>query len=141
MEAYLCIMKVLTNRFVPLLIAVWLMAIQAGIPVYKMICTEDGHTSVSLTPAQCEEKEDDCCKPCPVTEKSPCCDFNQSVLKLDGCPTVYEPQLTTGHWIPSVEWFFAPLQLSLSTNNNLTQDRSFPERKQPRLSMIQVFRI
>jgi hypothetical protein len=138
-------MKVQINRYFTLVVAVWLMAIQAGIPVYKMICTEDGHTSVSFTQslAQCEDEhpqEKDCCKPIQKSEKSPCCDFNQSILKLDGCPTVYEPQLTTGHWIPSVEWFFAPLETTLSTNDHI-QAYSFPDRKQSRQSMIQVFRI
>jgi hypothetical protein len=121
------------------------MAIQAGIPVYKMICTEDGHTSVSIAPAlaSCEhEQEDDCCKPIhSSSQKKSCCDFNQSTIKLDVCPTIYEPQLTTGHCIPSVEWFFAPPQILLSGITCSTHNSSFPERKQCRQSVIQVFRI
>lgn len=120
------------------------MAIQAGIPVYKMICTEDGHTSVSIAPAlaSCEhEQEDDCCKPTHTSsQQKSCCNFNQSTLKLDVCPTVYEPQLTAGHCIPSVEWFFAPFETHILIQNH-TESLSFPDSKRSRQSVIQVFRI
>jgi hypothetical protein len=125
----------------------------AGIPVYKMICTEDGHMEVSLShdDAGChhEQKAKSCCapkqaKPQPVEPKG-CCDYNNSFLHLEEISPVTHPQTSTGHFLSVVAVLFTPFTieelLAISYDKAIVHAPPLMPHKQSQQSLTQVFRI
>jgi cytochrome c oxidase assembly protein Cox11 len=121
-----------------------------GIPVYKMICTEDGHTVVSLS----EEADDchhkavlDCCTPKHIKQNAPvesCCASSSNFFKLNESTEVHKQQNETGHLLTAITALFAPLNLQTYTSEVIATSSAAPpllSRKQPAQSFIQVYLI
>jgi hypothetical protein len=122
----------------------------AGVTVYKMICSEDGHMQVSLMhdDAAChhQKNEKDCCKPVKQQKKTKeCCDYNNAYLQLEEISPVHEQQNTTGHFLTAVAILFTPYtieaHLSATGNNAVAVAPPLILHKQSQQSLTQVFRI
>lgn len=122
-----------------------------GIPVYKMICLEDGHTSISVSAqgGECHHKAivQDCCTPKHISAKptESCCAVANNFFKLNETTEVYQTQSSTGHLLHSITLLFAPVSTYLTalTASEVKQYFSPPllSRKQSTQSIIQVFLI
>jgi hypothetical protein len=120
-----------------------------GIPVFKMICLEDGHTSVSLTAnaGEChhEKVTKSCCAPTHIkTEQADeCCALNSDFFKLSAQTEIHQIQSTTGHLLTAVVVLFVPFlvnQILPSLSSNTEAPPLFCS-KQPAQSKLQVFLI
>lgn len=121
-----------------------------GVPVYKMVCAEDGHVSVSISndDAACHHETDteDCCKPIPKQQSEPegCCDFDNSFLQLEESSLVFAPQTGTGHTLNATLVLYAPAKVIAPISHAAaTAPKAPPQlcRKQHQQSRTQNFRI
>jgi hypothetical protein len=125
----------------------------AGVPVYKMICSEDGHVQVSLThdDAAChhEKQSKSCCTPKQAKqepkEERGCCDYSNAFFQLEEISPVAEQQNTTGHVLSAIAVLFTPFtieqHLAALSNSNILHAPPLITRKQCPQSITQVFRI
>jgi hypothetical protein len=121
-----------------------------GIPVFKMICLEDGHTSVSLTAStgKChhEKATKSCCAPTHIeTEQADeCCALNSDFFKLSAQTEIHQIQSSTGHLLSAVAVLLTPFSAQFFSPPTLSPDTEVPPlfcSKQPAQSKLQVFRI
>lgn len=144
-------MKLFVNRILCVLLALTIVAGYTGVPVYKMICTEDGHTVVSISKDDdgCHHKTTlDCCSPKHVEQKTEpaesCCANSSNFIKLHESTEVYPQQTQTGHLLTSVAILFAPLAFTQKPIEVIGKSTAAPpllSRKQPAQSFTQVFLI
>lgn len=128
----------------------------AGIPLSKMICREDGHTTFALSNAGngCEHDtqaaEKDCCKPAKQTNKPApsegCCDFDHSFFKIYTNTLVQQVKDKTGHYLPVFTHLFASAETNLLEQANQQFHSAVFAPPDNRLvstphSFLQVFRI
>lgn len=116
-----------------------------------MVCSEDGHVSISLsdTGAAChhEAETKDCCKPIPKQQSestTDCCDFDNSFLQLEESSLVFAPQTTTGHTLNAILVLYAPAKVIVPiSRSTATAPKAPPQlcRKQHQQSLTQNFRI
>ncbi|MES2779679.1 MAG: hypothetical protein V4651_07240 [Bacteroidota bacterium] len=121
-----------------------------GVPVYKMVCVEDGHVNISLThdAAKCshEMEAKDCCKPAPKQQSKPvnCCDFDNSFFQLQESSLVFAPQTGTGHTLNATLVLYAPAKIIAPLTHSAAKKIVVPPllcRKQHQQSRTQTFRI
>lgn len=134
-----------------LLMAFTIVVGYTGIPVYKMICLEDGHTSISISEqdSECHHNlvKQDCCSPKHVQPKpaESCCAGASTFFKLHESTEVPFTLSSTGHVLFPITLFFAPQTAFIATNYTVaTHQYGAPPllaHKQPAQSIIQVFRI
>lgn len=125
----------------------------AGVPVYKMICAEDGHIQVSLTrdDAACHHarRTKSCCTPKAAKEQHQepkgCCDYTNAFFQLEEISPVVEQQNTTGHILSAVAVLFPPYAiqqyLAATSDSHILHAPPLITCKQSQQSITQVFRI
>ncbi|MES2559496.1 MAG: hypothetical protein V4590_07140 [Bacteroidota bacterium] len=143
-------MKKATNIFTACILSLSILIGYTGVPVYKMVCLEDGHVSISITndDASChhEAETKDCCKPIPkqLPEPEGCCDFDNSFLQLEESSLVYTPQTATGHTLNATLVLYAPPKVIAPLTHTPSEKAPAPPllcRKQHQQSRTQNFRI
>lgn len=147
-----CLKKILHISF-SVLIAFSILLGYAGVPVYKMICSEDGHIQVSLThdDAAChhEKQAKSCCAPKPAKQqhvaKAGCCDYDNTFFQLEEISPVHPQQNTTGHLLTALAVLFTPFSveehLAAFCSIDVSHAPPLTARKQSQQSITQVFRI
>jgi hypothetical protein len=145
-------LKKASNIFTVVLLSLSIFIGYTGVPVYKMMCTEDGHVNVSLSrdDAKCnhETETKNCCKPLSAQkhndQQTSCCDFNNTFLKLQESSLVYTPQNCTGHILYAALLLFDSLKTTAPSNLACSSVKESPPllwRKQQQQSITQIFRI
>lgn len=142
-------MKLFAKKLFVLSMALTIVLGYTGIPAYKMICLEDGHTTLTLSNSEsgCDHNEDisDCCKPTQSASSGDCCAFENNFLKLEELPLVKQPQVTTGHLLMFVDlWFpiFNETSCELTSHNgHLAAPDSRKQHKYRTHTLLNIFRI
>jgi hypothetical protein len=116
-----------------------------GVPIHKMICSEDGHIVVSLLDQKenCSHNKNtkDCCKSI-KKETSTCCDYSSDFIQLHESSLVKEVQTKTNHFLNSTAFLFNQFTYNIvSPSNQLIKYSSPPlcKLKQTIQSIIQSF--
>lgn len=120
-----------------------------GIPIYKMICSQDGHITVSIINkglgCQHQSETKDCCSKDSPKDKnvSSCCNFDNTFSQLDESTLVSKQQTQTGHILSLIGILVYPFQLENTTglNKQFNIAHNLLLRQPPSLSFIQVFLI
>ena len=143
-------MKKLLHLSVSLILAFSILIGYTGVPVYKMICNEDGHVLVSLMDQQqnCKHNDNtkDCCQPL-KKEASACCDYSSDFFQLHELTLIQESQNTAGHFLTATALFcylqqnFSPSNHSLNIRNNTSPPLSKLKPKQTSQSLFRSFLI
>jgi hypothetical protein len=143
--------KLLFNRFICFILALTIVVGYTGIPVYKMICLEDGHTSISISQAggECHHQavKQDCCSPKHIKQKptESCCANASNFFKLHDITEVSPTQSSTGHVLFPIDLFVSALPVfPVAAETQTTAPYAAPPllaHKQAVQSIIQVFRI
>jgi hypothetical protein len=138
-------------RFICLLMALTIVVGYTGIPVYKMICLEDGHTSISISeqPGECHHNlvQKDCCTPKHIAQKptESCCAGASSFFRLHETTEIFPTQSSTGHILHASVFLHVAFNFNhhAVVSRNICAYNSPPPllRKQPVQSIIQVFLI
>jgi hypothetical protein len=115
-------MKKWVSQFMCFVMAAMLMVAQTGVPIYKMICTKDGHVEVSVqkSATACNDDEiNSCCSSnnnTQQTKQTDCCDTENAFAKL----SIPAEALLSGKCPLPAEVALLPIFITNSTTSALT---------------------
>ncbi|AMS26578.1 hypothetical protein AEM51_05605 [Bacteroidetes bacterium UKL13-3] len=144
-------MQKVSNIFTVIVLSLCILIGYTGVPIYKMMCNENGHTSVSISKdaVKCNHQTEtkDCCKPITAQKNNEqptgCCDFNNTFLQLHESSLVFAPQTSTGHILNPILSLFNNFKAIVPSSLAYSYKLAPPLlcRKQHQQSITQTFRI